>query len=690
MNNQKRVRKEVFYFKRWSRKNYAAFNSLHKLIVISVIALSCSFVTKPTRGVAQNDSSNLRKILEEVIITAEAPPEIENIDQLFLLHTLTPQNFAQSAKQSLNELLEQLPGVDIRQRGVLGVQADISFRGGNFDQTIVLLNGINFSDPQTGHYTLNLPISIDLVKKLELFKNTTAFLYGTTPFSGMVNIVTAPDTTPNFYFHLMGGMHGLYRIHSQLHWQTSHFQQLLSMEYSHSDGYIKNTDFGIVNGFFQSVGKFKSGDLEFQMGYNQKEYGANGFYSILYPEQYEETKTFLTSLRWQNKKILHFSSSIYYRLNKDCFQLVKWQAPKKNNLHFNQIGGVNFSYFFHSIIGKTTLVADVRMEKIISSSLGKLLPTPITSLNRNLSYSYGAERLFCGFSLSHQYTRNGFSAEATALGEYLPFSTQKFYFLPAFLTAYSSKNFVVNKTTTSWKLYLSASRTMRQPTFTDLYYKTGDIIGNADLLPEEAYTIESGFNFKVAKNNAKAPFLLFHVDLFQRWGNHLIDYVKYKNDDKWHAVNFTAIQFRGFDVSLRLDISELFNSSSSHYVQLQYSYLYSNKKNQDFQSRYLLDHLTNQFTITAANTIYKNLSLNVQFSYRQRKGEFTTPIEINNLTFTSYPKYCLLDIRLQYQLQKQYTLYIEATNILNQKYFDFGGLIQPGIWAKAGFQFRLY
>ena len=91
MNNQKRVRREVFYFKRWSRKNYAAFNSLHKLIVISVIALSCSFVTKPTRGVAQNDSSNLRKILEEVIITAEAPPEIENIDQLFLLHTLTPQ-----------------------------------------------------------------------------------------------------------------------------------------------------------------------------------------------------------------------------------------------------------------------------------------------------------------------------------------------------------------------------------------------------------------------------------------------------------------------------------------------------------------------------------------------------------------------------------------------------------------------
>ena len=86
----------------------------------------------------------------------------------------------------------------------------------------------------------------------------------------MVNIVTTPDTTPNFYFHLMGGMHGLYRIHSQLHWQTSHFQQLLSMEYSHSDGYIKNTDFGIVNGFFQSVGKFKSGDLEFQMGYNQK------------------------------------------------------------------------------------------------------------------------------------------------------------------------------------------------------------------------------------------------------------------------------------------------------------------------------------------------------------------------------------------------------------------------------------
>ena len=43
------------------------------------------------------------------------------------------------ARQS-NELLLYVAGVDVRQRGANGVQADVSIRGGTFDQTLVLVN----------------------------------------------------------------------------------------------------------------------------------------------------------------------------------------------------------------------------------------------------------------------------------------------------------------------------------------------------------------------------------------------------------------------------------------------------------------------------------------------------------------------------------------------------------------------
>ena len=58
--------------------------------------------------------------------------------------------------RSLQEILSFVPGVDVRQRGVTGVQADIGIRGGSFAQTLMLLNGIKLSDPQTGHHMMNI------------------------------------------------------------------------------------------------------------------------------------------------------------------------------------------------------------------------------------------------------------------------------------------------------------------------------------------------------------------------------------------------------------------------------------------------------------------------------------------------------------------------------------------------------
>ena len=62
--------------------------------------------------------------------------------------------------QNLNELLSHIAGVDIRQRGVGGVQSDIGIRGSSFDQVLILVDGVRMSDPQTGHHQMNLPCSL--------------------------------------------------------------------------------------------------------------------------------------------------------------------------------------------------------------------------------------------------------------------------------------------------------------------------------------------------------------------------------------------------------------------------------------------------------------------------------------------------------------------------------------------------
>ncbi|ULT25524.1 TonB-dependent receptor plug domain-containing protein [Sphingobacterium sp. E70] len=70
---------------------------------------------------------------------------------------LTQEDIQRLPNRSINELLTNIPGVDVRQRGPFGSQADVSIDGGSFEQTAILLNGVKITDPQTAHHNMNLP-----------------------------------------------------------------------------------------------------------------------------------------------------------------------------------------------------------------------------------------------------------------------------------------------------------------------------------------------------------------------------------------------------------------------------------------------------------------------------------------------------------------------------------------------------
>jgi iron complex outermembrane receptor protein len=72
--------------------------------------------------------------------------------------------------RSLQEILAFTPGVDVRQRGVGGVQADVGIRGGSFEQTLMMVNGIKLTDPQTGHHMMNIPVPLSGIDRVDILK----------------------------------------------------------------------------------------------------------------------------------------------------------------------------------------------------------------------------------------------------------------------------------------------------------------------------------------------------------------------------------------------------------------------------------------------------------------------------------------------------------------------------------------
>lgn len=135
---------------------------------------------------AQNDTT---KNLNEVMVR-ENRLKLPFSKQNRNIWIIDNQQIKNLPSRSVSELLSYVTGVDVRQRGPGGVQADISIDGGTFDQTLVLINGIKVSDPQTGHNMMNLPISVDDIDHIEVLRGSASRIYGTNALTGAINIVT--------------------------------------------------------------------------------------------------------------------------------------------------------------------------------------------------------------------------------------------------------------------------------------------------------------------------------------------------------------------------------------------------------------------------------------------------------------------------------------------------------------------
>ena len=161
-------------FRRFDRKRYAAFRSMHKVINIGVVTASTLLFALPDTAQAQkviepNRTGEEASVeLEEVEVTASRAPIARN--QATKIVTVIPaREIAAAPVTSIQDLLEYAAGIDVRQRGEGGTQADISIRGGTFDQIAVLLNGVNLSNPQTGHYSFDLPVNLSDIERIEVY-----------------------------------------------------------------------------------------------------------------------------------------------------------------------------------------------------------------------------------------------------------------------------------------------------------------------------------------------------------------------------------------------------------------------------------------------------------------------------------------------------------------------------------------
>ena len=661
----------VVLFKRWANRGYAVFNSLHRVVRIGVLSCSYSLLAPPSGvyALTEPDSTALKLQLHEVTVHGQRAPRL--FSQTGRIISVVPRSEIVSAPaQNLQDILEYLPNVDVRQRGANGVQADLSIRGGTTDQTLVLLNGVNFNDPQTGHYSLNLPLEPDAVERIEVVEGGASRVFGPNAFAGAVNFITSAADTFSLRSLLSGGDFGYFKGSLSAHLPAGKTRHFFSVGKARSGGYIPATDFETGNLFYHGKAQVGSLLLEWQGGYSDKAYGAANFYGVRYSNQFEHTKTWFSSLKGRVGNRLTFSPLFYWRRNTDHYILERSNPSMYQNFHRTDAAGMNLSQSLSWALGQSSWGADFRIEHLASSSLGNprryRLKVPGQS---EAFYTRGDTRRNWSLYAEHNFTLGRLSGSAGLMANHFSVLDGWSVF-PGLDLHY--------KLTRVLSYYASVNASLRLPTFTDLYYQGRENVGNPLLKPEKSVAWETGFK-------ALAPGLQGHLAYFERRGRNLIDWIWHDSDQKWHTENLTRLNTRGVTLAVRIDPRAWLGTRFPlHRISTSYSYTTLSKEESGSISYYLLDHLKHKADLALSHRIIGRVSADWRFSWQERNGSF---LKYNPETATAAPQayrpFGLLDARVVWQ-KGVIELFAEATNLLNREYYDLGNIVQPPRWFKSG------
>jgi iron complex outermembrane receptor protein len=192
--------------------------------------------------------------LDEIVINSSRIdlPFKENSRTITIITAIDIKN---SAATNIADLLQQFVGVDVRRRGPGGSQADLQIRGGNFDQTLLLIDGIKMDDSQTGHHTLNAALPLEVIERIEIIKGPAARIFGQNAFTGAINIVTKNKLSNNVSINGESGSFGQFNGSITMGSELNNSSHIIHTGKVSSDGYRINSDYNNTNIFIKSIFK---------------------------------------------------------------------------------------------------------------------------------------------------------------------------------------------------------------------------------------------------------------------------------------------------------------------------------------------------------------------------------------------------------------------------------------------------
>ncbi len=607
------------------------------------------------------------------------------LDPVSVTASLTPQKISKTGRNiavidgsafkempinSIDELLRYVPGIEVQARGPMGTQADIVIRGGTFQQVLVILDGIRLNDPLTGHFNSYIPIAVSEIERIEILKGASSAIYGTEAVGGVIHIITksfsSSKKTNNIEAQFKRGQYGLANFSVGGLWNDAKNTIAGGLNNNFAKGQQQRGITGYFNNTTASLSYKRilnpNLQLSVRTAYDNRDFAAQNFYTTFKSDTAsEKVQSYWNHIKLQySKEKQRLSIDVGAKVAKDyyLFSAATTANENKSALFQSQV------IYENEISTNTTLIAG-----------SQFIQKKITSNDRG---NHKVDQIAAFVIVNQKIGKYTNISPALRIDHNYISGTE---FIPQINVSFKKENVQVRG---------SIGKTTRDADFTERYNNYGKqlvrsgSLGNADLIPETAYSYEIGGDYFL-KNKIKIS-----ASIFKRDQQNLIDYVPTAYADIPRkdniipsgtyalAKNISKVNTRGLETDFEYKTPLTQQSNLAITAGLLFLKSESSSSTPSFYINSHAKFLTN-FSILHS---YKNFGISLNGVYKVRAKRDAPAIE----TYVSRD-YFVMNGKLSYSIkQNQFKVFLETSNIFDREYSDILGSIMPGRWILGGIQ----
>lgn len=571
---------------------------------------------------------------------------------------ITAKELERSSGQSLPEIINRVSGIEINgARSNDGLNLGYYVRGGRNRQVVIMVDGIQLSDPSSisSDFDLRL-LPLDQVASIEIIKGASSSLYGSGAATAVINITTKAPKDKKIALQLQSVLGTnqtqndqnyniaqfdnsvtlsgrLSRFNYQVNFSNRYSENMSSIKSENEKEQLEDDPFSKYN-LYARVGYKLSDKLKFYFYGNYDDFSSSFDDAFMYTDTDNEllSEQFRTGSHWvatyKNGSFI-FSDS-YSELKREIIS----DYPSKYDSKVYTFDAHNkyiFNKKFHTIIG---------LNGVFSSFNSYNIPFGETEFSQTVNDDVANFDIIDPYINMVYISGNGFNLNTGArLNIHSEYGTNWVYNLNP------SYNFKLNNG--DLKALASYSTAYITPSLYQLYDST---YGNLDLNPEESSTMEAGLEFNTKSLRMSGVY-------FNRRTKNYIDFVTVD------PVNF---------ISEYQNIDEKFTAQG---IELEFSYkilgslnLTANYTFTEAEERFALRIPKHKINASAGYNLGQDsfISLTYQFNDDRTDSYF------NSETFASetvkLDNYSILDLFMSHKVNENIKIFGGISNLTNTGY----------------------